>query len=244
MILAAGLGNRMKPLTDNCPKALLKLNGKPLLEHVILRLITFGYEEFIINVHHFSEQIIDFIKVKNSFGKKIEFSDESDMLLETGGGLLKASWFFNDNKPFLVCNADIISDINLALLRKFHDQEKALATLAVRHRVTSRYFIFDQQKIFVGWKNTQTGEIKSPFEITEKPEEIAFSGIQIINPAIFNLILEKGRFSLTDLYIRLCGKQCIKGFVHDEGFWFDVGKQGELERASLLLNKIDNKYEE
>ncbi|MDR1699547.1 MAG: NTP transferase domain-containing protein, partial [Prevotellaceae bacterium] len=182
MIFAAGLGTRLKPLTDNKPKALVEIAGKPLLEHVINKLTAAGFNEIIINVHHFADQIIDFVKQKNNFGVRLEISDERQMLLDTGGGVQKAAWFFDDGKPFLLHNVDILSDINLQTLYANHLETGAEATLAVNSRVTSRYLFFDRTMRMRGWTNETTGEIKPPgTEIDKTWEKLAFSGIHVIS---------------------------------------------------------------
>jgi len=236
MILAAGLGTRLKPLTDNTPKALIRINGTTLLEHVVRRLNSFGYDEIIINVHHFADQIIAFVKSKSYFNIRIEFSDERDFLLDTGGGLLKASWFFDDGKPFLVHNVDILTDLDLIKLYNLHIDNNSLVTLAVRKRETSRYFLFDDSMQLYGWTNKQTGELRIAKEGSTTLHELAFSGIQVLDPKIFSLISEEGRFSLTDLYLRLCKNNSIFGYIHNDGFWIDVGKPDELKYAESFLN--------
>jgi mannose-1-phosphate guanylyltransferase len=237
MILAAGLGTRLKPITDSKPKALLEINGIPLLEHVLLRLIRYGFDEVIINVHHFADQIISYVKSKNQYDIRIEISDERDRLLDTGGGLLNASWFFDDGKPFLIHNVDILSDLDLDMLYRAHVNYNCLATLAVRKRETSRYFLFDEDLMLRGWKNSKTGEMRLGLEGTAVLNEMAFSGIQIVAPQIFPLIREEGKFSLTDLYLRLCRQNNILGYVHNEGYWTDVGKPAELKDAEGFFKR-------
>jgi len=235
MIFAAGLGTRLKPFTDHHPKALAEVNGITLLELAIRKLSSAGIIDIIINVHHFSEQIIDFLQQENNFGINIQISDESDQLLDTGGGLKKASWFFNDNKPFLVHNVDVFSDIDLDLLFHTHMQSCAIATLAVRHRSTQRYFLFNENNQLCGWQNIKTGEQKIAKGNPENLTQLAFSGIQILHPSIFSLITEEGKFSMTDVYIRLATYQNINGYRHDEGIWIDLGRPENLEEASSYL---------
>jgi len=230
-MLAAGVGSRLRPLTDHTPKALVKINGIPLIEIVIRRMIAAGYNEIVINLHHLGGQIKDFVVQQNYFGQHIEFSDESDALLDTGGGLQKASYFFNDGKPFLIHNVDIITDLDLDALRIAHMKNKALATLAVRHRDTSRYFLFDQEHRLKGWTNHKTGETKPTGAALQNTQEIAFSGVQIVEPGIFQFMHYEGAYSLTQLYLDLCNTHVIKGYVHDNGYWSDVGKPEELSAA-------------
>jgi N-acetyl-alpha-D-muramate 1-phosphate uridylyltransferase len=240
MIFAAGLGTRLYPLTKEMPKALLEIGGVPLIEIIIRRLKLFGFDDIIINVHHFSEKIRAFVESKKNFGINITFSDESDQLLETGGGLKKVSWFFNDNKPFLLYNVDVISDINLLEMYRYHVNSKALATLAVRNRKTSRYFLFTQDKMLCGWKNMDTHEIKIIRKTESKLTSIAFSGIHLVNPKIFHLIQETGCFSITDVYLRLASRHKIVAFHHDDGLWFDMGTKDHLveARKAISLEKL------
>lgn len=230
MIFAAGLGTRLKPLTNQLPKALISVNSIPLLEIQINKLIHFGFEQIIINVHHFSNLVKDFIKEKK-FDAEIVISDETDELLETGGGLLKASWFFNDGMPFLVCNSDILSNINLTDFYKNHCKNNCFASLAVRDRVTSRYFLFNNEYIMCGWENIKTSERIITRDIKDL-HELAFSGIQILNTDIFSEIKERGKFSITKTYINLSKDKIIKGYRHDNDDWFDLGNIENLKSAN------------
>ena len=186
MILAAGLGTRLQPLTDNLPKALVKIRDKTLLEIAINYLVKNGFDKIIINVHHFAEQLINFIE-QNNFGADISISDERDKLLDTGGGLKKASRFFNDGKPFLLYNVDIISNLNLLTLYQANIESNSITTLTVRNRESGRYLLFNSENILRGWKNTKTGELITSCSI-DMLDEFAFSGIHIINPEIFSLM--------------------------------------------------------
>ncbi|MDD4604574.1 MAG: nucleotidyltransferase family protein [Bacteroidales bacterium] len=223
LILAAGLGTRLRPLTDHCPKALIEVEGATLLEHALIHLKSYGFNEVIINVHHFSGMIRDFLHKHHNFGLKISFSDESGELLETGGGLKKAAWFFDDGSPFLVRNVDILSDLNLTCLFQSHLDSGALATLVVKERPTSRYLLFDRDLRLSGWENQSSGEKKITRSCAEY-QSFAFSGIQIISPSIFPLITEQGRFSLIDLYLRLSARHAISGWVDNTSLWRDAGK--------------------
>lgn len=235
MIFAAGLGTRLKPLTDQKPKALVEINGKPLLEIVIERLKFFGFNEIIINVHHFSNLVIEFLKQKNNFNISITISDETDLLLDTGGGLKKAAGFFSDSKPFLVHNVDILSNVDLGDLYQAHCSSNVLATLAVMKRNSSRFFLFDQDLILRGWKNMKTGvQIISRHDGPEL-QQLAFSGIHIISPEIFEQMNEAGVFSITDSYIRLCRNNKILAYQHDGSLWMDLGKPENITRAEELF---------
>jgi NDP-sugar pyrophosphorylase family protein len=224
MILAAGLGTRLRPLTDTIPKALVKVGGQTLLERAIQHLSDFGVTDIIINVHHFPDSIIQYLDQNEDFGVNITVSDERDDLLDTGGGLKKASWFFDDGHPFIVRNVDVISDLDLHGLMEDHQRTDALATLAIRNRETFRYFLFDHDQQLCGWTNLKTGEKIVSRKSTEDLKMLAFSGIQALSPEIFDLITEEGKFSLTDMYLRLSSNQKIIGFIDTSDVWKDVGK--------------------
>jgi NDP-sugar pyrophosphorylase family protein len=235
MIFAAGLGTRLKPLTDSKPKALVEIGGKTFLEIVITKLINSGINEVVINVHHFAGQILEFLKEKNNFGITIHISDESEMLLDTGGGLKKAASFLSGNEPVVIHNVDVLSDTDILEVVNYHLKEKALATVVVRERKTQRYFMLDKNNQLVGWKNIQTGETK--ISLPEKAAEtklLTFSGIHIINPEIFHLIKSEGKFSIIDTYLDLAKHHRIIGYPDNSGFWLDIGKADQLEEAKKL----------
>jgi NDP-sugar pyrophosphorylase family protein len=237
MIFAAGLGTRLKPITDNLPKALVPIAGKPLLEHVILKLKAAGFDEIIVNVHHFPDLIIDFLRINDNFGIRIEVSDERDFLLDTGGGVSKTAWFFNDGKPFLVHNVDILSNVDLAELYNQHLRTNSLATLVVSQRDTFRYLLFDDNLRLNGWINEKTGETK-PVGIL-KPEmykKLAFSGIQILSPTVFELMKEQEpKFPIMDFYLSNAKSQVISGFVPNDYKMLDVGKLNVLDEAEKFV---------
>ncbi len=208
----------------------MEINGKTLLETTVSKLKSHGFNEIIVNVHHFADKIIDFLKLNNNFGINIAISDERDLLLDTGGGLKKASWFFDDNKPFLVYNVDILSDIDLNKLYQAHVGSNVLATLAVRERKGSRYFLFDKNHILCGWKNTATGETIILKNKEKDLTPLGFSGIHVVSPEILSMITEQGVFSIKDVYLRLAKKHNIKAYKHD-GFWMDLGKKENLTEA-------------
>lgn len=238
MIFAAGLGTRLRPLTNDRPKALVEVNDMPLLEIVIRRLKHFGFQDIIINIHHFGDLIVDFLKKKNNFGIKIEISDERDLLLETGGGLKKAAWFFDKETPFLVCNADILTDLDLKKFYDFHLKNNGLATLAVRNRPTSRYLLFDENNHeLAGWTNEKTGEYKWS-KLTQKVLKRAFSGIHIIDPKIFELMPNKDKFSIIEVYLEAAKNHSIFGYLHDEDIWLDVGKPESLAKAKGIISSV------
>ena len=231
MILAAGLGTRLKPFTDSHPKALAVVNNKTLLQRNIEYLQSFGITEVVVNVHHFADQIISAAEKNNGWGSRVFISDETNEVLETGGGLKKAAAFFkNEKEPLVLMNADILTDLDLAKMKADHDTHKPLATLAVRERSTSRYLLFDETNTLCGWLNEKTGEQKG-VSGTKK----AFSGIHIISPGIFPLITEEGKFSMIDLYLRLANNHSIKGFDHSETKFTDVGKPESVLLAETLF---------
>ena len=223
MIFAAGLGTRLKHLTEHTPKALVKVGNISLLEHVITKLKQAKVDEIIINVHHFPTQIIDFVNENNNFNIEIRFSMENDKLLDTGGGLKKASWFFDDNKPFFIHNVDVISDIDLREMYDFHCREGAMATLAVRNRITQRYLLFDEKNHLCGRENLKTNEriMASGRSLDLEFRRLAFSGINVVSPQIFEFMPEKEVFSVTDIYMNVPEK--VFAYQHDYGEWADMG---------------------
>ena len=228
MILAAGLGTRLKHLTANKPKALIEINGITLLERSIHTLIQAGVNDIIINVHHFAPLIKEFVET-HCFDARISFSDESTELLDTGGGIKYASWFFNDNKPFFIYNVDIISDINLKKMYQYHLANQALATLAVRERETQRYLLFDKNLCLCGRYNAKTQEKTLVNTQITKSIPYAFSGIHILSPEIFKFMPEERIFSITDFYVQIAKNQKIKAYVHNYGHWSDLGKLDVLK---------------
>jgi len=236
MILAAGLGTRLKPFTLTKPKALVEVNNIPLIDYAFNILIKNGFNEIVINVHHFSEQITEYLQSKKNIKADIIISDESKLLLDTGGGLKNAEKYFNDKKPFVLYNVDVITNLDLRFLYLNHLKNGALATLAVRNRKTSRYFLFNQNNFLCGWKNMATNEIKIQTSNVSKLRPMAFSGIQIINYDMFDLMNKyKAPFSITNCYIDLCLNYNIYGFNHDSTFWMDLGKPEQITEANKIL---------
>ncbi len=238
MIFAAGLGTRLRPLTNDRPKALVEVGGKTLLQRSIEHLVQHGVDEITINIHHFGEKIIEYLAEHNNFGLNIHISDERDLLLDTGGGLLKARPFLDGNEPFIIQNADILTDLNLHEMYRYHMEHQALATLLVKERVTQRYLLFNDQNSLNGWINKSTGETK-PAGVDYKQgvyQELAFGGVHVISPLIFDL-LEKfahgqSKFSIIPFYIDQCTRHNIQGFQPQESYkWLDVGKPETLEQA-------------
>lgn len=236
MILAAGLGTRLKPFTDKHPKALAMVNGKTILQRNIEYLSSFGITDVIVNVHHFAGQIIELVKKNKGFGSNITLSDETNEALETGGGIKKAAWYFKKEKdPFVVMNVDILTDMDLAEMIAQHKEQNPLATLAVSLRITSRYFLFDELDHLCGWKNIQTGEQKMSRE-AEKITQKAFSGIHIISPEIFTLLKMKGKFSMVDVYLELAKIRMITAFDHSHSKFIDVGDPESILKAEELFD--------
>jgi NDP-sugar pyrophosphorylase family protein len=239
MILAAGLGTRLKPLTDTRSKALVELSGRTLLEITLTRLRTFGITEFIINVHHFANQVIAYLKSHNNFGLRIEISRE-EVLLDTGGGLKKAAWFFledpkNLDEPFLLHNVDVISTIDLRAMLQFHTERHPLATLAVQSRDSGRQLLFNNDLQLVGRRagRDQQPEIVLP---SEQLLTLAFSGIHILSPHLLRMLTEEGVFSIIPSYLRLAAQsQKILAFRADQYYWRDLGRPSDLAQAALDL---------
>lgn len=232
MILAAGTGTRLRPLTESRPKALIEIKNVPLLELVLKRLIASGVTEVIINLHHFPEQIKNFLKDKNNFGIHIELSQE-EQLLNAGGGLKKAAYFFDDGQPFILHNVDVISDIDLKQMAQQHLANNCLATLAVNKRATSRYLIFDERNQLCGWKSL----LQDKKIVTATPKgqttDLAFCGIHVISPIIFDKLTEEGTFSIIASYLRLVGAgERIMAFRVDDCTWQDVGKLEGWQRLN------------
>lgn len=242
MIFAAGLGTRLKPLTDHMPKALVPVAGRPMLEHVILKLKAAGFNELVINIHHFGEQILDFLRANQNFGLTIHISDERDCLLDTGGGIRKAEPFFRGNEPFLVHNVDILSDTDLKALYEYHRQSGNDATLLASRRKTVRYLLFDDEKRLCGWINKDTLQTK-PEGFAYNPEhhrEYAFSGIHVISPSLFHYMDERwtGKFSIMDFYLQTCHEARIGGRLTDTLRLIDIGKPETLTQAEEFLASL------
>ena len=229
LIFAAGKGTRLKPFTDHHPKALAKVNDVPLLERNIKYLQSYGINDFVINVFHFGEQIVEFLKRHDNFGANIEISDEKDQLLETGGGLIFARRFLDFGEDFLILNADILTDLNITEFVNYHREKKDFATLAVSDRKSSRKLLFNPDMVLRGWVNVETGEQRlAEFNKGFKP--LAFSGIHCINPAIFGKIKRTGKFSIMEEYLDLMHTEKIHGFEHQAKL-IDVGRPESIVEA-------------
>ena len=243
MIFAAGLGTRLKPLTDTKPKALIPVGGETLLGRTIGRLMTFGYQDFVVNVHHFAKDIEAFVAGQD-YAKLVRFSDETEMLLETGGGLKKAAPLFDPEEPILIHNVDILDNVDYNWFANQHQADED-AVLLVSRRQTKRYLLFDNGMRLMGWKNIETGEIKSPYEyvrrtgLSQHGEELhmfAFSGIHSFSPRLFPLMDRfPDRFSIIDFYLSVCHRSRIMGLVKDDLKMIDVGKLDSLREAEAFL---------
>ncbi len=234
MILAAGLGTRLRPLTNDRPKALVEVCGRPLLEITLSRLRKFRVREVIVNVHHFADMVIEYLKKNENFGMRIEISREEE-LLDTGGGLKKAAWFFLEDsagrdEPFLLHNVDVISSIDFGRMMQFHREPNALATLAVQERETSRYLLFDEHMQLCGRRAGRDGK-SEVVRASEKMQALAFSGVHIISPRIFEKMTEEGAFSIIATYLRLAAQEKVLGFRADEYYWRDLGRVESVAQA-------------
>lgn len=247
MILAAGLGTRLKPLTDTIPKALVPVGGKPLIDLNIRKLQAQGYDRFVVNIHHFAQQIVDYV-AEQDYAPLVRFSDETEALLETGGGLKKAAPLFADDEPVLIHNVDILDNVDYGWFSRQHQADED-AVLLVSRRTTKRYLLFDNAMRLMGWKNIETGEIKSPYEyirrtgLSQHGEPLnmfAFSGIHSFSPRLFPLMDRfPDRFSIIDFYLSVCHRSHIVGLVKDDLQVLDVGKLDSLHAAEQFLTTID-----
>jgi len=258
MILAAGLGTRLKPLTDTMPKALVPVGGTPLLDRNIRRLMDFGYTRFVVNVHHFAQQILDYV-AQQDYAPLVRFSDETEQLLETGGGLKHAQDLFDPDEPILIHNVDILDNVDFDWFRRQHQPDED-AVLLVSRRNSKRYLLFDSAMRLMGWKNIETGEVKSPFQwlreadftidgnlkvvpLAARPSSLisnlyafAFSGIHSFSPRLFSLMERfPDRFSVIDFYLSTCHRAHIVGLVKNDLRVLDVGKLDSLEHAEEFL---------
>lgn len=239
MIFAAGLGTRLKPLTDTMPKALVRVGDKPLIAHVILRLREAGFSRIVVNVHHFADQIEAYLDAQDHFGLDIRISDERAALLDTGGGIRQAMPFFDTSAPILIHNVDILSDIDLA--RFYQSGQASDAMLLVSPRQTQRYLLFDDEERLCGWTHLGTGEVRSPYPALDPAacRRYAFSGIHLFSPSLFPLLADMpDRFGIIDFYLRHCAARSIRGYVQPGLRLMDVGKADTLAEANDFLKTI------
>lgn len=237
-IFAAGLGTRLRPLTNDKPKALVEVAGKTLLQHAIEYLQQQGITEVVLNVHHFADLVEKYLKQHQNFGSQIQISDERGKLLETGGGLAKAAPLLAGTKPIVLYNVDILTNLDLKTMLSQHQAKGALATLAIRQRTSSRYLLFDEQKRLCGWQNISTQEKRLVYP-QPNLQPYAFSGIHIIEPQLLSLLpQQQGAFSIIPAYLDLAAQKQLIGYPHDQDYWFDVGKPERLVKATAFLQSL------
>ncbi len=241
MIFAAGLGTRLKPLTDTMPKALVPVAGQPLLWHVIQKLKAAGFERIVVNVHHFARQIVDYLQANDYFGLDMLISDETQQLLETGGGIRKALPLFDAQSPILIHNVDILSNVDVAELYDFARQSAVDALLLVSSRKTKRYLLFDDEYLLDGWTNIETGEVRSPYPNLDPTDykRLAFSGIHVVSPRMFPLLREMPeRFGIMDFYLKYCHQSAFLGWEKKDLQLMDVGKLETIDQAETFIQKL------
>jgi NDP-sugar pyrophosphorylase family protein len=241
MILAAGLGTRLRPLTDDRPKALVEVGGRTMLEITLARLRDFGIRDVIVNAHHFTDMVVEYLKENDNFGMRIEVSRE-DVLLDTGGGLKKAAWFFLEDsnlgdEPFILHNVDVVSTIDLRRMAQFHAERQALVTLAVQDRETSRYLLFDEHLQLCGRRAGRDGNAEL-VRAAHQTQAVAFSGIHAISPRFLRMMTEEGAFSIISTYLRLAAQgERVLAFRADEYYWRDLGKRENVAQAEKDLRR-------
>lgn len=246
MIFAAGMGTRLKPLTDTMPKALVTVGGQPLIRRVIARLKEAGATRIVVNLHHFANQIVSYLHDNDNFGTDIRISDETAQLLETGGGIKKAAPLFNADEPILIHNVDILSNVDLAKLYTFaavEEEGKADAVVLVSNRVTKRYLLFDDDMNLVGWTNVETGEVKSPYPHLDvaKCQRFAFAGIHVVSPRLFKLMdTFPDKFGIIDFYLSICATHHVRGYVKTDLKLMDIGKLDTLHQAEAFLSELEH----
>jgi NDP-sugar pyrophosphorylase family protein len=228
MILAAGLGTRLRPLTDSKPKALIDVGGYTMLELTFLYLRKFGVKQVVVNVHHFADQIIRYLDEQKGFGLQYEISDETSMLMDTGGAIVHAKDYLKEEKNFVLMGVDVLTGLDLGAMIAYHKKHDSMVTLAVKDRDTSRSFLFDNQLNLVGWRNNTNGHIKGE-KASDATVALGFSVIQVMSSMIFDHITDKGPFSLIDLYLQLMNTQKILGFRHDDTAWLEFGRLDRIK---------------
>lgn len=237
-LFAAGLGTRLRPLTNDRPKALVEVAGKTLLQHAIEYLQQQGIDELVLNIHHFGDLVLDHLNYHNNFGSTVQISDERGELLETGGALVKATPLLKGNAPIVLYNVDVLTNLNLQKMLAQHQAQNALATLAVRQRESSRYLLWDAEQRLCGWKNVRTQEQRIERN-AENLQPYAFSGIHIIEPRLLSLLpQQQGAFSIIPAYLNIAAQEPLMAYPHDQDYWFDVGKPERLEAAATFLKAL------
>ena len=236
LLFAAGLGTRLRPLTDDRPKALVPVNGQPLLGHALAYLRRQGVREVVVNIHHFGDLVLAYLAQHPPEGLVVHVSDERDQVLETGGGLLKAAPLLRGDAPIVLYNVDVLTDLSLSAMLAQHVASGALATLAVRHRESSRYLLFDAEDRLSGWRHQGTGEERR-VRPADAYRPLAFSGIHLIDPRLLERIPQRGVFSIVESYLSLAKQTPIYAYPHDSDYWFDVGSPAKLATAEAFLNQ-------
>ena len=238
MILAAGQGTRLKPLTDRIPKPLVRFQGTPLLEIIIKRLLSSGMEKIVVNIHYFADQVIEFLRSRDYYNGKVLVSDETDRLMDTGGGVLKAMDLLDNGEPFLLHNVDVYTNIDIHQLIKVHQSYDALITIAVKKRTPSRSLLLDDENYLAGWQNNNTGEKRIIRDYKGKLEDYGNSCVYIINPEFFRLVRTSEPVSLTDLYLELAKTHPIKGYIHNQDFWYNLGLYDTFLKAEAEVKSM------
>ncbi len=240
-ILAAGKGTRLGKLTETLPKALVDFNGKPMLQLLLEKLKNQGFNDVLINIHHHGDKIVDFLKENKNFGLDVKISDERDELLDTGGAVKKAAWFFEGNEPVLVHNVDIYTDLYFPDLIKTHKQSRNLVTLLVKERESSRKLLFDEELRLAGWKNIKSGEYKWVNAPLKEYVERAYSGIYIASPGYPGKIKNTGSFPVVPVWLDLAKNNSVKGLEHNNSLWFDLGTVEKISVAEKILSKTKSR---
>jgi NDP-sugar pyrophosphorylase family protein len=223
MILSAGQGTRLRPLTEQIPKPLVRFHGTPLLEIVIKRLLYFGMEKIVVNIHHLADQVVEFLRSQDYYDGRVLVSDETDRLMDTGGGVLKAMDLLDNGEPFLLHNVDVYTNLDIHQLIKAHQSDNALITIAVKKRTPSRSLLLDDKNCLAGWQNNKTGEKRIIRDYEGKLEDYGNSCVYMINPEFFRLVHTSEPISLTDLYLELAKTHPIRGFIHNQDYWYNLG---------------------
>jgi MurNAc alpha-1-phosphate uridylyltransferase len=236
MILAAGQGTRLRPLTNDIPKPLVRFQGKPLLEIIIDRLLSSGIEKIVVNIHHLAGQVLEFLKSRNYYNGRVLVSDETDRLMDTGGGVLKARELLDNGEPFILHNVDVYTNLDINRLVEAHQADNSLITIAVKKRTPSRSLLFDEQNFLSGWQNNKTGEKKIIRDFEGNLTDYGNSCVYVINPEFFRLVFSSDPVSLTDLYLELARKYPIKGFVHNQDYWYNLGLYDTFLKAEAEVS--------
>jgi len=238
MILAAGQGTRLKPLTNHQPKPLVRFNGVPLLEIIIKRLLSSGIDEIVINIHHMADQVLEFLEMKNYYEGRVLISDERDRLMDTGGGVLKARDLLHSDEPFLLHNVDVLTNLDINELILSHKSEKALITIAVKNRPTSRLLLFDENNYLAGWCHNESGERRIVRDYEGELSSYGNSCVYIFDPEFFDLVDNREPVSLTDIYLELAKQHKIKAFVHNEDYWYNLGLYESFMNAESTVRDL------